>query len=93
MYNNTQEGYKMKNIIIFDMDGTLLNTLEDLADSTNYALCQFGYPAHSIDDIRNFVGNGVKLLIERAIPDGAQNPDFEQCLAVFKKHYKRWCDF
>jgi len=79
----------MKKFIIFDMDGTLLNTLEDLADSTNYALKEFGYPTHSIDDIRQYVGNGVKLLIERAIPNGIQNPDFEKCLELFKTHYKK----
>ncbi|MBR6098748.1 HAD family hydrolase [bacterium] len=74
--------------VIFDLDGTLLNTLEDLCDSTNYALAQFGFPKRSIDEVRNFVGNGVKLLIERAIPDGSDNPEFEECLNVFKEHYK-----
>lgn len=77
----------MINTIIFDLDGTLLNTLEDLKDSTNFALTQFGYPKRSLDEVRCFVGNGVKKLIERAIPDGAGNPDFEKCLVVFKKHY------
>lgn len=79
----------MKKIIIFDLDGTLLNTLEDLADSTNYALSRFNYPQRSIKEIRNFVGNGVKLLIERAVPEGCQNPDFEECLSIFKKHYSQ----
>ncbi len=79
----------MKKIIIFDLDGTLLNTLEDLADSTNYALRKFNYPQRSIEEIRNFVGNGVKLLIERAIPQGMQNPNFEECLSIFKKHYSQ----
>ncbi len=79
----------MKKIIIFDLDGTLLNTLEDLADSTNYALRKFNYPQRSIKEIRNFVGNGVKLLIERAIPQGMQNPNFEECLSIFKKHYSQ----
>lgn len=77
----------MIDTIIFDLDGTLLNTLEDLKDSTNYALKKFGYPERTLDEIRCFVGNGVKKLIERAIPDGLNNPDFEKCLAVFKKNY------
>lgn len=75
--------------VIFDMDGTLLYTLEDLTDSTNYALKQFGFPERTIDEVRNFVGNGVGLLIERAIPDGRNNPNFEECLKVFKEHYSK----
>ena len=74
--------------VIFDLDGTLLNTLEDLCDSTNYALNKFGYPSRTIEEVRHFVGNGVKLLIERAIPMGKDNLDFEDCLTTFKKHYK-----
>lgn len=75
--------------VIFDLDGTLLNTLDDLCDSTNYALKQFGYPARTLDEVRSFVGNGVKKLIERAIPNGCANENFEKCLAVFKEHYKQ----
>lgn len=77
----------MIDTIIFDLDGTLLNTLEDLKDSTNYALKKFGYPERTLEEVRNFVGNGVQKLIERAIPDGIYNPDFENCLNVFKKNY------
>ena len=72
---------------IFDLDGTLLNTLADLASSTNYALRQYGMPEHSVDDVRRFVGNGVGKLIERAIPDGLANPLYEDVLATFRKHY------
>ena len=72
---------------IFDLDGTLLNTLGDLAASTNNALRQFSMPEHSIDDVRQFVGNGVGKLIERAIPDGLKNPLYEDVLATFRKHY------
>ena len=72
---------------IFDLDGTLLDTLRDLADSVNYALRQFGMPEHSLDDIRRFVGNGVRLLMERAVPDGAQNPQFEEVFATFRQYY------
>lgn len=77
----------MYNTFIFDLDGTLLDTLQDLADSVNYALCQHHMPEHSIDDVRRFVGNGVRLLMERAVPDGAANPDFEATFATFRQHY------
>jgi len=72
---------------IFDLDGTLLDTLTDLAASCNYALRTHGMPEHSIDDVRRFVGNGVRLLMERAIPDGAANPDFDETFATFRQHY------
>ena len=72
---------------IFDLDGTLLDTLQDLAASVNYALRQYGMPEHSIDDVRRFVGNGVRLLMERAVPLGAQNLQFESAFATFRQHY------
>lgn len=72
---------------IFDLDGTLLNTLNDLAASCNYALQSYGFPEHSVDDVRRFVGNGVRLLMCRAIPDGDNNPKFEDCYACFREHY------
>lgn len=75
------------NTYIFDLDGTLLDTLQDLAASVNFALRQHNMPEHSIDDVRRFVGNGVRLLMERAIPDGAANPDFEATFATFREHY------
>ena len=77
----------MYSTYIFDLDGTLLDTLQDLANSVNYALRQHGMPEHSIDDIRRFVGNGVRLLMERAVPDGAQNPHFEAAFVTFRQHY------
>ena len=75
------------NTYIFDLDGTLLDTLQDLAASVNFALRTHGMPEHSLDDVRRFVGNGVRLLMERAIPDGAQNPEFEATFAPFREHY------
>ena len=72
---------------IFDLDGTLLDTLHDLASSVNYALQTHDMPTHSVDAIRGFVGNGVRLLMERAVPDGAQNPQFEATFATFRQHY------
>ena len=77
----------MIKLVIFDLDGTLLNTLEDLADSTNYALKTLGFPPRTIDEVRNFVGNGVAKLIERAIRKGRENEKFEECLEIFKKNY------
>ena len=72
---------------IFDLDGTLLDTLADLAASVNYALHTHGMPARSIDDVRRFVGNGVRLLMERAVPNGAANPQFDDAFTTFRQHY------
>lgn len=72
---------------VFDLDGTLLDTLGDLAASTNYALRTHGMPEHSLDDVRRFVGNGVRVLMERAVPQGAENPQFEAAFQTFRTHY------
>ena len=72
---------------IFDLDGTLLDTLGDLAASVNYALRTHGLPEHAIDDVRRFVGNGVRRLMERAVPDGAGNSLFEEAFATFRQYY------
>ena len=72
---------------IFDLDGTLLYTLEDLKDSVNYALCKYNYPQRTLGEVRNFVGNGVRLLMVRSIPEGDKNPHFEEILKCFKDHY------
>ena len=77
----------MYNTYIFDLDGTLLDTITDLAASCNYALRTHGMPEHSVDDVRRFVGNGVRKLMERAIPNGVENPDFEATFATFREHY------
>ena len=72
---------------IFDLDGTLLDTVRDLAASVNHALRPHGMPEHSVDDVRRFVGNGVRKLMERAVPDGADNPRFDAAFATFRQHY------
>ena len=77
----------MYNTFIFDLDGTLLNTLDDLAASVNYALRTHGMPERTLDEVRSFVGNGVRLLMERAIPEGADNPRFEETFATFRAYY------
>lgn len=74
---------------IFDLDGTLLNTLDDLAESVNYAMKQCGFPKRTLDEIRRFVGNGVKKLIERALPEGMDEAEFNKALGEFKKHYSQ----
>ena len=77
----------MYSVYIFDLDGTLLDTLGDLAAAVNYALRRHGFPEHSIDDVRSFVGNGVRVLMQRAVPDGEANPLFEDVLAAFRSYY------
>ena len=72
---------------IFDLDGTLLDTLQDLATSVNYVLRQHHMPEHSIDDVRRFVGNGVRRLMERAVPEGTADSAFEAAFATFREYY------
>lgn len=81
----------MYRAVIFDLDGTLLNTLDDLAASTNAALRQFGYPERTVEEVRRFVGNGVRLLMVRALPQGEKTPRFEEILAYFRQHYAAHC--
>ena len=81
----------MKNAAIFDMDGTILNTLDDLMDSTNFALRNNGLNERSFEEIRFFVGNGIQKLIERAVPQGTSKEVFEKVFADFKSHYKIHC--
>ena len=74
----------MKLGILWDLDGTLLDTLDDLTDATNHVMRQFGYPEHSCDAVRAFVGNGARRLMEQAVPAGA---DVEQALTAFQSYY------
>lgn len=78
---------KLYDTIIFDLDGTLLNTLEDLTDAVNVTLKHFGYETRTIGQVRLSVGNGVKLLMERVLPAGADTPDFDIILEYFKEYY------
>ena len=73
--------------VIWDLDGTLLDTLDDLAASTNAALAQQGLPVRTRDEVRAFVGNGVRNLMIRAVPGGEENPAFEAVLSGFVAHY------
>lgn len=83
---------KQYNTVIFDLDGTLLDTLDDLADATNYALRSMGMPERTIEEVRFFVGNGVRRLMELAVPDGFDNPKFEETFAKFKEYYGVHCN-
>ena len=74
--------------VIWDLDGTLLNTLDDLAASTNAALAANGLPVRTTDEVRRFVGNGIHKLIERAVPEkGVEHPLFQTVLDGFVEHY------
>ena len=75
--------------IIWDLDGTLLDTLADLTASTNAALAAFGYPARTLEQIRQVVGNGAANQIRKSLPEDA--PDFEAVLAFYKAHYRAHC--
>ncbi len=74
----------MEIAMIFDLDGTLLDTLQDLQDAVNYALTQFGYPERTLEEVRQFVGEGAGKLMERAVPKGA---DPEPVLSCFRTYY------
>ncbi len=81
-------GYKLA---IFDLDGTILNTLEDLADATNYALEKHGYSGRTIDEVRRFVGNGIRKLIERAVPPGLPAAEIDKVHETFSDYYQGHC--
>lgn len=77
--------------IIFDLDGTLTDTLEDLFISVNHALQSCGLPERNLDEVRRFVGNGVRKLIERAVPEGTDTTLLEKCFDAFRAHYVIHC--
>ncbi len=93
LYHNMKWGSTVKyTTVIFDLDGTLLNTLEDLQGSVNRAMLLHGFPERSLEEVRQFVGNGIRRLLERCVPDGSQNPAFEQALEDFKTDYGIHCN-
>ena len=73
--------------VIFDLDGTLLNTLDDLCDSVNFVLEHFGFEKITKEQTKGYVGDGIGKLIERAVPNGDKNPLFQPALALFKEYY------
>lgn len=82
---------KKYNTVIFDLDGTLLDTLDDLTDSVNAVLANHRIQQYSREQIRSFVGNGIRRLMERAVPNGEQNPEFEQIYEEFREYYRVHC--
>lgn len=72
---------------IFDLDGTLLNTLGDLHSAVNFALREYGFPERTVEEVRRFIGNGVVKLMERSTPDGTDKETDEKCLEKFRKYY------
>lgn len=77
------------NTVVWDMDGTILDTLEDLKDSVNYAVTSYGFSPYNMNEIRAMLGNGIKVLMELAVPDGYNNPQFDACFALFKEYYQQ----
>ncbi|MGM9590789.1 MAG: HAD family hydrolase [Faecousia sp.] len=77
--------------ILFDLDGTLLNTLEDLTDATNYALRQFGYPERTTEEVRRAIGNGAANQIRKSLPEGTPEETVQAVLAVYKPYYTAHC--
>lgn len=82
----------MTETIIFDLDGTLLNTLEDLTGSVNYVMKAYGHPVHTIEEVRCYVGNGAAKLIERSVPQGSDDPAYREMLEMFRAHYAAHCE-
>ena len=77
--------------VLFDMDGTLLDTLEDLRDSTNHVLRQMGYPERSLEEMRRFVGNGAEKQIRRAVPEGTSEEKIMEVLTAYRAYYQDHC--
>ena len=86
------ENRKHIEAVIFDLDGTLLNTLYDLTDSVNWALEKYGQPIRTLEEVRSFVGNGLRNLMQQAVPNGEDNPVFESLFEFFREHYKSHCN-
>jgi len=82
---------KKYDTVIFDLDGTLLNTLEDLADAVNYVMREHRYPERTIDEVRRFVGNGIRRLMEQAVPENVSGNEFEQVFEQFRNYYTEHC--
>ena len=82
---------KIENVI-FDLDGTLLNTLDDLRDSVNHVLSEHGMPQRTLPEIRSFVGNGIPALIRRSVPEGTDEETYNICLDEMLVYYAAHCD-
>lgn len=78
----------MNKTIIFDLDGTILDTLTDLMNSVNYALSKYHFPTRTLEEVKSFVGNGIKLLVERALPEDVSQDVYLEVFKTFEDHYK-----
>ncbi len=78
-------------LVIFDMDGTILDTLKDMTEALNHTLKEYGYPLRSLDEVRLFVGNGIHKLIERAVPPGTEKEDIEKVFNSYVPYYEANC--
>lgn len=79
-------------LAIFDLDGTILDTIEDLTDSVNFSLQECSYPIRTITEIRSFVGNGIRKLIERSLPPGIPESEIDRVHGIFAPYYKEHCN-
>lgn len=82
----------MGKAVIFDLDGTLLNTLDDLADSVNHTLNYFKYPERTKEEVRSFIGGGAKALIKKSLPENVTAEKYEEVLSYFQAYYKKNAD-
>lgn len=78
-------------LVIFDMDGTILDTLEDLRDALNHSLSIYGYRERTLNDVRQFLGNGIKRLVERAVPENTAEEEIEKIIREFLVYYQDHC--
>ena len=82
---------KKYDTVIFDLDGTLLNTLEDLANAVNFVMRNNDYPVRTLEEVRQFVGNGIRRLMERAVPENVTGEQFERVFEQFRSYYTEHC--
>lgn len=82
---------KKYDTVIFDLDGTLLNTLEDLADAVNFVMRSNGYEERTLEEVRHFVGNGIRRLMEQAVPESVVGEEFEKVFEEFRSFYTEHC--
>ena len=86
-----REGETKRDVVLFDLDGTLLDSLEDMKDSVNHVMGELGFPVRTLDEIRSFVGNGIRKLIERSVPQGTDSETCERALAAYRSYYGQHC--
>lgn len=91
MYDEEDDRIMKYKLVIFDMDGTILDTLEDLKDCLNHALEQNAFPVRTLEEVRNFVGNGIRKLVERAVPAGTDIREIDSVFSDFQIYYKLHC--